>query len=192
MNAYILDTSALVMGVNPSMIKGEVYSVPEVGFELPPKSMAALRFTTSRDSNLLLIRSPRQSSFEAVRRASRKLGERWALSKADLLVLALALDLRLDGVNPVIVSDDYAIQNVAEHLGLNYTFLATFGIKYEFNWSLYCPACFRRYSHSYLEHRCEVCGTELKRKVLKRYRKVNSTDTIKAGCQSRLLRSQQD
>jgi UPF0271 protein len=181
MNVYILDTSALVMGVNPSMIKGEVYSVPDVGLELPPKSMAALRFATSRDSNTLLIKSPRQSSLEAVRRASLKLGERGALSKADLQVLALAFDLRLDGVNPIIVSDDYAIQNVAEHLGLNYTFLATFGITYEFNWSLYCPACSRRYPHSYLDQKCEVCGTEIRRRVLKRYRKVNSLDAIRAG-----------
>ena len=176
MKAYILDTSALMMGVNPSMIEGEVYSVPEVEFELSPRSMATLRFNTCRDNSVLLIRSPRQSSYEGVRKASIKLGEKGVLSRADLQILALGLDLRLDGMNPIIVSDDYAIQNVAEHLGLSYTFLATFGITYEFNWSSYCPACFRRYAHSYLDHRCEVCGTELKRKVLKRYRKVNSLD----------------
>lgn len=173
MSVYILDTSALVMGVNPSMIKGEVYSVPEVERELPPKSMAALRFTTSRDNSALLVRAPQRLSYEAVRKASLKLGEKGALSRADLQILALGLDLRMDGMNPIIVSDDYAIQNVAEHLSLSYTSLATFGITYEFNWSLYCPACFRRYPYSYLERRCEVCGTELRRRVLRKYRKAN-------------------
>ncbi|WP_455281005.1 NOB1 family endonuclease [[Eubacterium] cellulosolvens] len=174
MIVYILDTSALVMGVNPSIIKGEVYSVPEVESELPSDSMAALRFATSRDSSILLVQSPNQSSCDMVRKASLKLGERLSLSKADLQILALGLDLRLKGMSPTIVSDDYSIQNVAEHLGINYTFLATFGITYEFNWSIYCPACFRRYVHNYTEHLCEVCGTKLKRKVMKKYRKINS------------------
>ncbi|MBS7622944.1 NOB1 family endonuclease [Candidatus Bathyarchaeota archaeon] len=176
MTTYILDTSALVMGVNPSAIKGRVYSVPEVERELPPKSMAAIRFTTSRESRSLSIRAPQRASYEAVRRASLKLGEKGALSRADLQILALGLDLRMDGLNPTIVSDDYAVQNVAEHLGLSYTSLATFGITYEFNWSLYCPACFRRYLHSYLERRCEVCGTALKRRVLKRCRKADDLE----------------
>ena len=175
MIAYILDTSALVMGVNPSIIKGEVYSVPEVESELPSDSMAALRFATSRDSSILLVQSPRRSSCDMVRKASLKLGERLSLSKADLQILALGLDLRLKGMSPTIVSDDYSIQNVAEHLGINYTFLATFGITYEFNWSIYCPACFRRYVHSYTGHLCEVCGTKLKRKVMKKYRKIDSS-----------------
>ena len=176
MTIHILDTSALIMGINPSMIEGQAYSVPEVEFELPPKSMAALRFSTSRDNGSLLVREPLSSSYEAVRKASLKLGERSALSKADLKILALSLEIRMGGGNPVIVSDDYAIQNVAEHLGLSYTFLATFGISYEFNWSFYCPACFRRYPHSYLDRKCEVCGTELKRRVMKKYRKVNSVN----------------
>jgi UPF0271 protein len=178
MNVYILDTSALVMGVNPSAIKGETYSVPEVELELQPRSLAALRFATSRYNNVLLVKAPQPSSCEAVWKASLKLGEGPALSKADLQILALGLDLRLTGLNPVIVSDDYAVQNVAEHLGISYTFLASFGITYEFNWSLYCPACFRRYHHSYLDRKCEVCGTELKRRVLKKYRKVGGLDHV--------------
>ena len=175
MTVYILDTSALVMGVNPSIIKGDVYSVPEVELELPSDSMAALRFATSRDNSILVVKSPNRSSYHMVRKATLKLGERLSLSKADLQILALGLDLRLKGMNPTIVSDDYAIQNVAEHLDIKYVFLATFGITYEFNWSIYCPACFRRYVHSYTGRICEVCGTELKRKVMKKYRKIDSS-----------------
>lgn len=175
MTVFILDTSALVMGVNPSIIKGDVYSVPEVELELPSDSMAALRFRTSRDNSTLSVKSPKRSSCHIVRKASLKLGERISLSKADLQILALALDLRLKGMNPTIVSDDYAIQNVAEHLEIDYTFLATFGITYEFNWSIYCPACFRRYVYSHKGRICEVCGTELKRKVMKKYKKINNS-----------------
>ncbi|MEM2106430.1 MAG: NOB1 family endonuclease [Candidatus Bathyarchaeia archaeon] len=175
MNVYVLDTSAFIMGVNPSTIKGRVYSVPEVEAELPPRSMAAIRFRTSRDNGDLVVRSPTWASTESLKKVSSKLGEGGVLSSADLKILALGLDLKLEGVNPVIVSDDYAIQNVAEHLNLDYVFLVTFGIKYRFNWSLFCPACFRRYHYSYHERVCEVCGTELKRRVLKKFEKSGST-----------------
>jgi len=96
--------------------------------------------------------------------ASRKAGESGYLSKADREVLALALDLKLDGHEPVIVSDDYAIQNLAEHLQIGHSSLANYGIVHRFDWIMYCPACYRRYKPP--EKSCRVCGTQLKRKVL--------------------------
>ena len=71
--------------------------------------------------------------------------------------VALALDLKLDGQEPVIVSDDYAVQNMAEHLSLNYGSLANFGIVHKFNWIMYCPACHRRSTGP--EKTSRVCGT---------------------------------
>ncbi|MGQ9543761.1 MAG: NOB1 family endonuclease [Candidatus Bathyarchaeia archaeon] len=171
MSVYVLDTSAFIMGINPSVIKGRVYSVPDVEAELSPRSMAAIRFRTSRENGDLVVRAPTDASLKSLRKASLKLGEVDVLSSADLKILALSLDLRLEGLNPIIVSDDYAIQNVAEHLDLDYVFLATFGIKYGFNWFLFCPACFRRYHYSYSERVCKVCGSTLKRRVLKKYKR---------------------
>ncbi|MEM3061768.1 MAG: nucleic acid-binding protein, partial [Candidatus Bathyarchaeia archaeon] len=97
-----------------------------------------------------------------------KLGEKLVLSEADLEILALAFDLKLKGESPVIVSDDYSIQNMAESLGLKYSSLATFGISHKFEWILYCPACFKKYPQSYSSKVCAICGTALKRKVLRK------------------------
>lgn len=39
------------------------------------------------------------------------------LSKADLQVLALAMELKRRGLRPLIVTDDYSIQNVTNKIG---------------------------------------------------------------------------
>jgi UPF0271 protein len=87
---------------------------------------------------------------------------------ADKQVLALALELKDIGYQPQIVTDDYSIQNVANQLSIQFAPLMTFGIRYRFLWALYCPACHRKYPADYRSKRCEICGTELKRKPLEK------------------------
>jgi UPF0271 protein len=76
------------------------------------------------------------------------------------------MKLKEDGFEPLIVTDDYSIQNVAEKMGLNFSPLATFGIRFYLKWLLYCPACHMKYPPDYSFKQCEICGTTLKRKPL--------------------------
>ena len=97
---------------------------------------------------------------------SKRTGDFKYLSQADIEVLALALQLKSLGENPTVVTDDYSMQNVANKLGIEFSPLTTFGIKYRFKWILYCPACRKKYPPDYKPKKCEICGTELKRKPL--------------------------
>jgi UPF0271 protein len=164
----VLDTSALVVGFNPISSRLPTYSVPEVARELSLSGLPKTRFETAIELGHLKMRSPREESCKKVSVEMGKLGEDESLSEADFKILALALDLRDEGEDPVVVSDDYAIQNVAEKLGLPYSSLATFGISYEYNWVLFCPACYRRFPQTYPENLCGICGTRLRRKVLRK------------------------
>jgi UPF0271 protein len=110
-----------------------------------------------------------------VEETSLRVGDVGVLSRADIEILALALDLKNNDQSPAIVSDDYAIQNVSESLGIEHASLATFGISQKFDWVYYCPACFRRYTAEDAGQPCRVCGTPLKRKVS---RKVKATRKI--------------
>jgi len=163
----VLDTSALVMGLNPSALDTPTYSVPTVINELTPDTLPHTRFSTSQESGHLTVKKPTPSSMKAVEEISSKVGDVGVLSKADLEVLGLALDLRQSGLSPTIVSDDYAVQNVSESLGVEHASLATFGIAKKFDWIYHCPACFRRYSVEDAGRACRVCGTRLKRKVVR-------------------------
>jgi len=166
MKVLVLDTSALVMGLNPSALDTPTYSVPSVMNELIPDTLPYTRFSTSQESGHLTVKKPTTSSMKAVEATSSKVGDVGVLSRADLEVLALALDLRDSGLSPTIVSDDYAIQNVSETLGVEHASLATFGIAKKFDWIYYCPACFRRYRVEDAGRPCRVCGTRLRRKVV--------------------------
>jgi rRNA maturation endonuclease Nob1 len=161
----VLDTSAFIMGFNPTR-PGEVYTVEAVEDELSKGTMTQLRFHVNKEKGTVILRSPSPRAIESVEAVSAKAGEKGHVSRADREVVALALDLKQDGQDPVIVSDDYGVQNMAEHLHLNYGSLANFGIAHKFDWIMYCPACHRRSTGP--EKTCRVCGTELKRKVLSR------------------------
>jgi endoribonuclease Nob1 len=144
--------------------------VPEVKKELIAGSMPWMRFNAAVENRKLTVRSPKSSVFQDIQEASRKVGDMRYLSEADMQVLALALELKGRGLSPVIVTDDYSIQNVANKIGVEFTSLMTFGIKFRFKWILYCPACYRKYPSDYKFKICEVCGTELKRKPKKKTR----------------------
>jgi UPF0271 protein len=127
-----------------------------------------MRFNAAVENKRLMVRTPRISLLKKVKEASRRVGDVRYLSEADMQVLALALELKSAGLDPLILTDDYSIQNVANKIGVNFTSLVTYGIKFRFDWILYCPACHRKYPSDYKFKSCEVCGTELKRKPLRK------------------------
>ena len=153
------------MGLDPLGLEFDSYSVPEVTEELRQQTGPSYRLSVSSSSGKLKIQSPSKSSLTEVSDKAKVLGDKVVLSGTDTSILALALDLSREGKKPIIVSDDYAVQNVAEALNLGYQSLATFGIREKFNWIFYCPACFRRYPTAEAQD-CPVCGTKLKRKPL--------------------------
>ena len=171
----VLDTSAVIGGFDPLTFPEKQYTVNEVKTELNQSSMTGVRFHTAIESGKTIILEPQEKFLQEVIEASKNLGDMRYLSKADMQVLALALELKNDGKTPVVVTDDYSMQNVANKIGVEFTSLKTFGIKKRFKWILYCPACYNKYPADYEFASCEVCGTELKRKPQKksRLRKTN-------------------
>lgn len=170
--AVILDTSAFIAGFDPFSISEEQYSVPAVKEEVAGNSMAWIRFKTAMESGRLKVKMPENAFLKKVKASAIAVGNSFFLSEADFQVLALALQLKMQGRTPLVATDDYSIQNVAKHLGIEYSSLATFGIRLTIKWMRYCPACRRKYPADYKFRICGVCGTELKRKPLgKAYKK---------------------
>jgi UPF0271 protein len=84
----------------------------------------------------LQVREPTVDSLAKVMEAERKTGEGGALSRTDRHLLALALDL-----GACLVTDDFAIQNVAHELKI-----------------LTTPLQQRRAMHRHYRYRCTGCG----------------------------------
>lgn len=161
----VIDTTALIAGYNPLTTDFEHYTVPEVLEELAPESTIWLRFNAALEANRIKLKMPTPKFVKLIDVRSNKTGDYLVLSKADKQVIALALELKYHGEDPLILTGDYAVQNVIDDLGMDYSSISTFGIKHRYKWILYCPACFRRYSAQSSGHICQVCGTNLKRRV---------------------------
>jgi len=159
-----LDTSAFVAGFDPFSISEEQYTVPAVKKEISGRSMAWVRFKTAVENGKLKVRFPKKILMDKAKASATLVGDSFFLSEADLQVLTLALQLKTQGYSPSIVTDDYSIQNVANQMGIEFASLATFGIRFRLHWIRYCPACYKKYPANHKSKRCEVCGTELKRK----------------------------
>lgn len=166
--AIVLDTSALLAGFDPFSITEEQYTVPMVREEIRENSMVWVRFKTAIDSGKLKVRTPNEIFVDKIEASATFVGDVFFLSEADQQVLALALELKMSGYSPLIATDDYSIQNVANQMGVEFASLATFGIRFRLQWMRYCPACHRKYPAKYKSGRCEVCGTELKRKPIEK------------------------
>ncbi len=164
----ILDTSAFVAGFDPFSVNEEQYITVRVKEELTGESKTDIRLNTAIESGRLKVRCPEKHFLEAAKSTAKTTGDIAVLSAADIEVLALALQFKAEGLSPLIATDDYAIQNVAKHLGIEYIPLATFGVRTSLKWVRYCPACYRKYSSDHEAKICAICGTELKRKPIRR------------------------
>jgi len=111
------------------------------------------------DSNRLLVRQPQVDFQERVEKCAQKTGDIHSLSKQDISCIALSLEL-----NTELISDDFAVLNVSNELGINTIPLMTNGIKVVGRWIFYCPACKKDFSD---EKNCLLCGNKLKKKLVK-------------------------
>ncbi len=149
---YILDTSAILSG----KIHGNKLAAPPAVADEIKKGGRAWRMLEYLKAAGLKIISPPDYSINEVRKAAEKTGDAASLSEADIEVLALAHYLK-----GILLTDDYAIQNVAKEIGVEYKGMVEEGIKEKFQWKYRCKSC-GRYYDKFLLH-CPVCGGEIKR-----------------------------
>jgi endoribonuclease Nob1 len=170
----VLDTSAFLAGFDPFSLSEEQVTVPKVEKEIRKNSIILVRFKTALENGKLKVKAPSEEFLNKVKVSASKVGDSFKLSETDIQLLSLALELKAEGYTPQILTDDYSIQNVATQLGIEFSALATFGIKRLLEWIRYCPACYREYPANSSSKVCQVCGTELKRKPRRTMKNVKS------------------
>ena len=148
---YVLDSSAFI---NEFHTEETIASVPLVREELEDES--AYRFDALEGSGMHL-HIPDAETVERIERAARETGDFNELSRTDVRLIAAAFEL--DGS---LVTDDYAMQNVAEKLGLDVQVIAREGIEEERDWKFQCAGCGREFDDD--RERCPICGSDLSRK----------------------------
>lgn len=156
---YVLDTSAVIAGFVPGLAKAEQMTVQEV-IEEANDLCSKLELETAVAAGKVKVVNPSREALDEIGKKVAQTGD--VVSAVDAKLLALALDLKRAGEEPELVTDDYAIQNLASLFGLLYQRIAMHGIKEVLRWEMVCPACNHRYAPP--ASRCEVCGSRLVRR----------------------------
>ena len=154
----ILDASAFYAGI-PFRTTDEFFTTSLIFDEIKHIKKNHEVIDTLLETQRLKIRDPDSDFLELVNKESKKTGDFNQLSKEDISALALCWQM-----NGEIITDDFAISNVAKNLSLKVSPLMTSGIKDVGNWIHYCPGCRKNFSSG---TECPLCGTTLKRKLVK-------------------------
>jgi len=150
----ILDTSA-ILSRRVSLMQGNVVTTPSVLDEIRLGKIARY---TGFSSDMMDILAPGRESLSAAREAAEATGDLHELSSTDLDVIALCLDL-----HGILVTDDYAMQNVASRLGLEFMGADLKPIDRDIRWQYRCTGCGKTFQQ-HVEI-CPVCGHQTKRAV---------------------------
>ena len=152
----MLDATAFYAGI-PFSSQDSYYVTTMVYDEIKhiKKNHSALEILL--DSKRLVIHDPDINFEEKVRYTAKETGDLKSLSNEDISSISLSLEF-----NTALISDDFAISNVAKQLGIEIIPLMTKGIKITGKWINYCPSCGTSSSKSI----CQNCGYKMRRKLI--------------------------
>lgn len=159
MTYYIADSAVFIMDypVESTLL----ITVPSVVNELK-SSEAANRFELAREMGAR-VETPLSNMMEDVLNVARQTRDIDELSTTDIEILAKALERKDDAI---LLTDDYAVQNVAVILGIDVRPVVQKKIRDILVWEKQCVGCRKRFDEGDI---CPICGSDLKKK---RKRKV--------------------
>ena len=109
------------------------------------------------EREVLVIKAPSLETMDRVTLGAQESGDINRLSRADIEILALALEM-----NAEVVTDDYSIQNLAKKLGIPFRAFGKAPIREEFVWTYRCKGCGKFYGEPQKD--CPICGSEVVQK----------------------------
>ena len=159
MVSRVLDSSAFYAGIPFSSNEaGHITSLVHNEIEHIKKDHDAVQILI--ETKRLTVNEPEDEFITASIDAAKKSGDFSNLSDGDISTIALSLQLGAE-----LVTDDFAVSNVAKNLNIKVIPVMTDGIKNVVTWKYYCPGCKTNFSKITESPRW---GNKLKRKAIKR------------------------
>jgi len=113
-----------------------------------------------QQTNRLQIRDPDEEFISIVRDTADKTGDSATISEQDISIISLALENKIE-----LITDDFAVTNVARQLKIQTLSLMTQGISTVGKWISYCSMCGKEFSKG---KECPICGSKLNRRLIKK------------------------
>ncbi len=150
---FILDTCAFLTQKHPT---GEFVTVPGIKTEIVNRQ--SRQYFENMLATHLKVMKAQKNSYDVINKEAKETGDYDVLSKVDMDILALGYECK-----GTIITDDFAIQNVA--LALEVKFLSCSGkvISEKRAWRYKCTAC--NHKEKVKLKNCSVCGNEEIRRI---------------------------
>ena len=150
---FILDTCAFLTQKHPT---GEFVTAPGIKSEIVNRQ--SRQYFENMLATHLKVMKAQKDSYDVVNKEAKETGDYDVLSKVDMDILALGYECK-----GTIITDDFAIQNVA--LALEVKFLSCSGkvISEKRAWRYKCTAC--NHKEKVKLKNCSVCGNEEIRRI---------------------------
>jgi UPF0271 protein len=154
----VLDASAFYAGI-PFASSEKSFTTQDIFDEIKHIKNDHRAIELILDTKRLEILMPESEYIKKVLLMSKKTGDFQNLSTGDISIIALCIQLKGD-----LVTDDFAVSNLAKQLNLTVIPVMTDGIKNVSNWIYFCSGCERTFSEM---SNCPLCGNKLSRKLNK-------------------------
>jgi UPF0271 protein len=154
----ILDTAVFLQGASFSRKDIDV-AVPEEVITEVKSRVPKLRLEQLIAQGSLQIRGATKTGIEEAKQFAEETGDLQNLSSADIGVIALACEQKKLGIEPIVYTGDYSIQNVLKSQGVKFKSIANDGIKQTIKWVFKCEACESKFKKQPEGNTCPDCGT---------------------------------
>ncbi|HJU13791.1 MAG TPA: nucleotide-binding protein [Candidatus Nitrosotalea sp.] len=155
MASRVHDATSFYAGI-PFSSQEVSYTTPQVFEEVRHIKKSQGAVSVLLDTGRLKIVEPEEKFTRVAISKAQETGDYQTLTGEDVSVIALCLQ-----IGGELVTDDFAVSNVAKHLGLTVFPVMTGGAKM-MEWVYYCAGCGTTSSK---ESACPVCGSSLRRKA---------------------------
>ena len=162
---YILDTSAILSGKPFNLENVKMITIPDMEKEIKPGGKDYQIFQFLKEKGLY-YQPPSEKSINEILKKSKETGDFKRLSNFDIQLLALSLDIKNQGDHPIVITDDYSIQNIANYLDIKFETINQKGITKRFKWINRCQGCGKKFKDDI--NICPICGAETKKIVAKK------------------------
>jgi len=162
---YVLDASAIIGGFSSK--KFQNYITASIISEIKDLKSKLILESAIEDGSIRIM-EPESVDVKNVSYIITKSGDVLRLSNTDKNLVALAFKLKRESYDPMVVTDDYSMQNVLKIMDIPYCSVLTEGIKEIYGWVRVCKGCKKKYPPEYGFDECEICGTRIIKKRIKK------------------------
>lgn len=155
-NYYIADTSMFIEDTNLEIPFNKTITVPSVIKEI--KSKKAIIKLELAKVNGLIIEPPNKYFVSLILKKARETNDLNVLSTIDIEILSKSIEYK----NSILLTDDFAIQNLASFFNVKIRTISKKKIKNQIVWHMQCIGCKKTFESGLI---CTICGSKLIKKI---------------------------